>query len=237
MLYPSIKLHKNHIPLHPKLLLQTQSDYDYNIEVLLYTLNQLTLGVRPKYLVSLHYQHPVEHSNPFKETNKLFGFGDRYGFKTKYDIWKEVPFYKYWEKQRNEEQQVIKDTQKIKCRILKYLYGIKRFNREDKYDYPNLLFYHEKGKVKLQYHTHILLDAKNLKTNDVDAIQDIFDTSIKETTKCLSKWKLIDITPVSNAYNIMGYLNKETQKSHISFDFYNSHPILPHLNKYEKTKY
>jgi hypothetical protein len=101
-------------------------------------------------------------------------------------------------------------------------------DREDKYDYPNLLFYHEKGKVKLQYHTHILLDAKNLKTNDVDAIQDIFDTSIKETTKCLSKWKLIDITPVSNAYNIMGYLNKETQKSHISFDFYNSHPILPH---------
>lgn len=227
-MYPSIKLHKNHIPLHPKLNLKTQSDYDYNIEVLLYTLNQLTLGVRPKYLVSLHYKHPVEHSKPFKETNKPYGFGDRYGFKTNRDIWNEVPLYKYWEKKRNEEEQVIKDTKKIKCRILKYLYGIKRFNREDKYDYPNLLFYHEKGKVKLQYHTHILLDAKNLNTNDVDSIQDIFNTSIKETTKCLSTWKIIDVKPVYNAKGIISYLNKETQQSHISFDFYNSHSILPH---------
>lgn len=227
-MYPSIKLHKNHIPLHPKLNLKTQSDYDYNIEVLLYTLNQLTLGVRPKYLVSLHYQHPVEHSKPFKETNKPYGFGDRYGFKTNRDIWNEVALYKYWEKKRNEEEQVIKDTEKIKCRILKYLYGIKRFNREDKYDYPNLLFYHEKGKVKLQYHTHILLDAKNLNTNDVDSIQDIFNTSIKETTKCLSTWKIIDVKPVYNAKGIISYLNKETQQSHISFDFYNSHSILPH---------
>lgn len=227
MLHPSIKLHKNHLPLHPKLLFRTQDDYNYYIEVLLYTLNQLALGVRPKYLVSLHYQHPVEYSNPRKETDKPLGFGERYGFKTKYDIWKEVPFYKYWEKKRSEEQQVVKDTQKIKCRILKYLYGIKRLDREDKYDYPNLLFYHEKGKVKLQYHTHILLDAKNLKTNDVDGIQDIFNTSIRQTTKCISKWKLIDVKPVYDAKGIISYLNKETQQSHISFDFENSHPILP----------
>ena len=176
MSYPSIKLHRKHIPLHPKLNIRTQKDYDYYIEVLLYLHNQLILGVEPVFMVSMHYQHPVEHTKPLKETDKPLGFGDRYGFKTIRDIWKEVPLYKYWEKKRNEEEQVIKDTKKVKCRILKKLYGIKRLNRPDKYDVPNLLFFHERGKTKLQYHTHILLTGKNLLTNDTNELLDIFHT-------------------------------------------------------------
>jgi len=226
MTHSSIKLHKKHIPLHPKLNIKTQKDYDYYMEVLLYLHNQLLLGVEPVFMVTMHYQHPVEHSKPLKETDKLFGFGDRYGFKTNRDIWNEVPLYKYWEKKRNEEEQVIKDTQKVKCRILKKLYGIKRLDRPDKYEFPNLLIFHEKGKVKLQYHTHILLTGKNLNTFDIDTLYDILNTSIRDETKCLSKWKKIDITPVTTPYNALGYLNKETTCSHLSFDFINSHPII-----------
>ena len=227
MSYPSIKLHRKHIPLHPKLNIKTQKDYNYYIEVLLYLHNQLILGVEPVFMVSMHYQHPVEHTKPLKETDKPLGFGDRYGFKTIRDIWKEVPLYKYWEKKRNEEEQVIKDTKKVKCRILKKLYGIKRLNRPDKYDVPNLLFFHERGKTKLQYHTHILLTGKNLLTNDTNELLDIFHTSIRQETKCLSRWKHIDVKPVETPYNVIGYLNKETHSSHISFDFYNSNPIVP----------
>ena len=227
MPYPSIKLHRKHIPLHPKLNIRTQKDYNYYIEVLLYLHNQLILGVEPVFMVSMHYQHPVEHTKPLKETDKPLGFGDRYGFKTIRDIWKEVPLYKYWEKKRNEEEQVIKDTKKVKCRILKKLYGIKRLNRPDKYDVPNLLFFHERGKTKLQYHTHILLTGKNLLTNDTNELLDIFHTSIRQETKCLSRWKHIDVKPVETPYNVIGYLNKETHSSHISFDFYNSNPIVP----------
>ena len=227
MSYPSIKLHRKHIPLHPKLNIRTQKDYDYYIEVLLYLHNQLILGVEPVFMVSMHYQHPVEHTKPLKETDKPLGFGDRYGFKTIRDIWKEVPLYKYWEKKRNEEEQVINDTKKVKCRILKKLYGIKRLNRPDKYDVPNLLFFHERGKTKLQYHTHILLTGKNLLTNDTNELLDIFHTSIRQETKCLSRWKHIDVKPVETPYNVIGYLNKETHSSHISFDFYNSNPIVP----------
>ena len=227
MSYASIKLHRKHIPLHPKLNIRTQKDYDYYIEVLLYLHNQLILGVEPVFMVSMHYQHPVEHTKPLKETDKPLGFGDRYGFKTIRDIWKEVPLYKYWEKKRNEEEQVIKDTKKVKCRILKKLYGIKRLNRPDKYDVPNLLFCHERGKTKLQYHTHILLTGKNLLTNDTNELLDIFHTSIRQETKCLSRWKHIDVKPVETPYNVIGYLNKETHSSHISFDFYNSNPIVP----------
>ena len=207
--------------------IKTQNDYNYYIEVLLYLQKQLLLGVEPKYMVSMHYQHPVEHTKPLKETDKPLGFGDRYGFKTIRDIWKEVPLYKYWEKKRNEEEQVIKDTKKVKCRILKKLYGIKRLNRPDKYYVPNLLFFHERGKTKLQYHTHILLTGKNLLTNDTNELLDICHTSIRQETKCLSRWKHIDVKPVETPYNVMGYLNKETHSSHISFDFINSNPIVP----------
>ena len=109
---------------------------------------------------------------------------------------------------------------------MKKLYGIKRMNRPDKYEYPNLLFFHEKGKTKLQYHTHILLPSRNLMSNDVMELMDIFNTSIRKETKCISKWKRIDITEVETPNNIMSYLNKETNATGVSFDFINSNPIV-----------
>jgi len=222
-----IKLLRGHIPIHPKMLLKNQKDYEFYMEVLLFLNKQLLLGVEPKYMVTMHYQHPSELCKPFKETNKPFGFGDRYGFKTKHNIWKEVPLYKYWEKRRNDLRQVLIDTQKVKCRIMKKLYGVKRMDRPDKYEFPNLLFFHEKGKTKLQYHTHILLPSRNLISNDIVELLDIFNTSIRKGTECISKWKRIDITEVETPNNIMSYLNKETSATHTPFDFYNSNPIIP----------
>ena len=43
--------------------------------------------------------------------------------------------------------------------------------------------------------------------------------------KCLSKWKNIDVRPVTNKEGVIGYLNKETNPNHISFDFINSIPV------------
>ena len=222
-----IKLRRGDIPIHPSVLPKTQKDYDFYMQVLLFLNKQLLLGVEPKYMVSMHYQHPSEHCKPVRETNKPFGYGDRYGFKTKHNIWKEVRLYQYWEKRRNNLEQVLIDTQKVKCRIMKRLYGVKRPDRPDKFEFPNLLFFHEKGKTKLQYHTHILLPSRNLMSNDIMEIMDIFNTSIRKETKCISRWKRIHIEEVETPKNIMSYLNKETNATHASFDFYNSNPIIP----------
>jgi len=62
--------------------------------------------------------------------------------------------------------------------------------------------------------------------NEVD-LKDVFNTTIRKSRKCFSKWKNIDVTPVSNKYDILGYLNKETNSKHISFDPHNSIPIVP----------
>jgi len=221
----SIKLHRKHLPLNPKLCINTQKDYEFYIANLLYLNNQLDLGVEPKWMVSFHYQHPVEHCKHLKETDKLYGFGDRYGFKSSRSLWNEVSSYNYWSNKRNDEDQIIKDASQIRNSVLKWLYGIKRFNQTWKHNFPNLLFFHEKGKTKLLYHTHLLLPKpKNYDT--YEELYDVFNTTIRQQRKCVSKWKRIDITPVIDKYNIVGYLNKETTSKHISFDPFNSIPIV-----------
>ena len=223
-----IKLNRNHIPLNPNVLIKTQEQYNFYIETLLYLLEQCDLGFDPYWSITFHYQHPSEKVKQIKETCNEYGWKDRIGFTSKRPMWNEVSYYKHWANRRNIEDQVIVDTSKIKNVILKTLYGIKRLNRSDKYDeYPNLFFFHEKGKTKLQYHTHLLLPKTKYLVNEPNELKDIFDTSIRERCKSLSRWKSIDVKPVHHKKGLIGYLNKETNQEHISFDFYNSIPIAP----------
>jgi len=225
MNYPSIKLDRNHKPINPNMRINTQLDYDFYIALLNYLYNQIDLGFKPKYLVSLHYQNPAEYCKPLRETNKPLGFGDRYGFKTPIPLWNSVAWDRFIEFNRNDIDLTMKNTGKIRNLILKLIYGVKRLNRPDKYEIPNLYFFHEKGKVKLQYHTHILLPDCNY---SIEELEDLFNTSIVERCKCLSRWKKIDITEVNTneGFNVMGYVNKETNSQHTAFDFNNSIPII-----------
>ena len=219
-----IKLHRNHIPLNPKVLIKTQQQYNFYIETLLYLLNQCDLGFDPSWFITFHYHHPSENVKQINETCNQYGWRDRISFTSKRPMWNEVSYYKHWAHRRNLEEQVIVDTSKIKNVMLKTLFGIKRLNRADKYNFPNIFFFHEKGKTKLQYHTHLLLPQTKYLNNETD-LKDIFDTSIRKRCKSLSQWKSIDVKPVFNKQGLIGYLNKETDPNHISFDFYNSIPM------------
>ena len=222
-----IRLHRDHTAINPAVCINTQKDYEYYLGTFLYLREQLKKGIKPKWLVSLHYQHPVEHIKSIKETDKPFGFGDRYGFRTYGNIWSQVANYNYWEHRRNDEDSVIKDASQIRNSVLKLFYGIKRLNQTWKHNFPNLLFFHEKGKTKLQYHTHLLL-PETTAYNNVEDLLDCFNTTIRKSRKCLSKWKSIDVKEIDgrDKYKVIGYLNKETCSKHISFDPFNSIPIL-----------
>tara|TARA_B100001996_G_scaffold133158_1_gene101340 strand:+ start:762 stop:1544 length:783 start_codon:yes stop_codon:yes gene_type:complete len=220
----SIKLHRNHIPLNPKVLINTQQQYNFYIETLLYLEEQCDLGFQPSWFITFHYQHPSEKLKQRRETCNEYGWRDRIGFTSKRPMWNEVSYYKHWDHRRNLEDQVLVDTSQIKNVILKTLFGIKRLNRTDRNNFPNLFFFHEKGKTKLQYHTHLLL-PKTKSNHPEKEIKEIFDTSIRKRCMSISQWKSIDIKPISNTRGLIGYLNKETNPNHISFDFYNSVPI------------
>ena len=223
MNYSSIKLDKKHQPINPSLCIHTQIDYDYYIAVLNYLYQQLDMGFKPKYLASLHYQNPAEYCKPIRETNKPLGFGDRIGFKTSIPLWNSVAWDRFIEYNRNDIDTTMKNTGKIRNLMLKYLYGIKRLDRPDKFEFPNLYFFHEKGKVGLQYHTHILIPECKY---HISEIEEVFNTSIRERCKCISRWKTIDITEVNSSRGVMGYVNKETSSQHTAFDFLNSIPII-----------
>ena len=70
-----IRLHRDHTAINPAVCINTQKDYEYYLGTFLYLREQLKKGINPKWLVSLHYQHPVEHIKSIKETDKPFGFG------------------------------------------------------------------------------------------------------------------------------------------------------------------
>jgi hypothetical protein len=191
--------------------------------------NQLKLGFKPKWFITYHYKHPSENVRAIRETNNPFGFQDRIGFKTYGDMWNQVSSYTRMERKRNSYDSLIEDTSQIKNCILKYLYGINRLNQEWKYEFPNLFFFHEKGKVKLQYHTHLLIPEKNCKFNSVEDLYDVFNNSIRKRRRCFSKWKQIHIREIDNPKLALSYVNKETTMEHNSLDYENSIFILPNI--------
>ena len=106
--------------------------------------------------------------------------------------------------------QVVDDVKALKNRILRYLYKVKRLDRHDKYDIPNIYFFNEKGKSKQKYHTHIVL-PDTLCYNNQEELYDVFNTTIRNRLTSLSTWKSIDVSVINSMYDIFGYLNKETK--------------------------
>ena len=222
-----IRLNRDHIPLNPKLNIRTQKEYDFHIETLRYLNKQIQNGFQPKYLVSFHYRHPSERYTAKKETKNLLGWKDRYGMNNRNSLWGEIPQYNYYDKRRNDYDLIVEDTNQIRRVIARHLYGINKINHLDKY--PTMFFFHELGKSKLSYHSHLLLPKQNernelyqLKINDLERLTDEFNITIKYKRKCFSSWKSIHIREVDDPYKAVSYLNKETSQDHYSLDYTNS---------------
>ena len=213
--YPHIRLNRNHIPLHPSLRLYKQEDYETHLSLFRYLLNQLDLGFDPKYMITLHLCHPSELSWEKRETNNPLGFRDRISFESIKPLWDEVGSYNYWDKHRNEFLTVEEDTRHLRNLLLKFLYGVKRLNRDHQF---NVLIFMERGKAKVQYHLHILIpEAPGKSKQD---IMKVLMEQIKPRVKCLSRWKKPEITDIIDKYNMFGYVNKETRLNNPTFSSY-----------------
>jgi len=201
----------------------------FQTETELFLKNQIKLGFNPKWFITFHYHHPAEKCWKIIEEYKPFDFGNRIGFKCRNGFWNEVEYYNSLERRRNDYDCIINDTSQIKNVMLNYLYGIKRLNQDWKYDFPNMFFFHELGKVKLQYHTHLLIPEKNCKYKTQQELFQALNTTIRKKRKCFSKWKTIHIREIDNAELALSYVNKETCREHNSLDYENSIFILPKI--------
>lgn len=220
--FNSIRLHKNHIPIHHKVRIDSQEHYDSHIQLLLYLNKQLDLGFTPNMMITYHLKHPAERLKARRETNNPLGFQDRIGFTSGGSLWNQVGYDNYITRRRNDEFDTAVDTAVVKNLILKYLYGVKRSNQHWKYTIPPMMFVMEKGKSKLQYHIHMLIPAKGLIVDSIDDAKEVLNTSVRKRARCLSHWKKIDVKKIENPSSAVSYLAKETNWNHCSLDFMNS---------------
>ena len=225
--YKSIRLNRNHIPLNSNIILNNQEEYEFHIQTLQFLYDEINNGFEPSYFITFHYRHPAERYKAKQETKSELGIGDRFGLSNTKSIWNEIPSYKYYDKRRNDYDLIEEDTRIIRNILVKELYGIKRFNHIDKL--PLMFFFHELGKSKIQYHTHLLIPRFNTRNNDFhlkwDSVEELefeFNKNIRHKAKCFSSWKHIHIREVDNPHNAVSYVNKETKKDHYSIDFNNS---------------
>ena len=231
LLYPlkfkSIRLDRKHIPLNSNIILNNQEEYEFHIQTLQFLYQEINAGFQPNYFITFHYKHPAERYKAKQETKKELGIGDRFGMNNSKSIWNEIPRYKYYDKRRNDYDLIEQDTRRIRNVLGKELYGINRSNHIDKF--PLMFFFHELGKLKLQYHTHLLIPKFNTRNNDyhlkwnsVEELEFEFNNTIRHKAKCFSSWKQIHIREVDNPFTAVSYVNKETKKNHYSLDFTNS---------------
>ena len=125
--------------------------------------DQVWKGFSPRWFINYHLFHPEELIKPIKETNRPLGHKDRYGIEK--NLWKYLPRFKYFDYRRSDKDEVEHDTRKIRNVLLRKGYGIKRFKKHRMREYPQMIFAHELGKYKLQYHTHLLLPEINKSLN------------------------------------------------------------------------
>ena len=215
--------------LCPKLMIKKmkKKSNPFRHHSLLYLQEQLELGFDPQWLITYHYYTPEELIKAIRESYNAYGIGDRYGFKSNKNLWNQVARDKWIKRRRQELDWIIKDTGQIKNVELKHIYGVSRLNRLDKYDIPPMLFFHELGKVNLQFHTHQLMSHVPEEFNDQEVLDYLFNNVFRKKRKCFSKWKKIDIRKVYEPVGLIDYLVKETNIKHLSPDLENSLIIHP----------
>jgi len=214
-----IKLLRTHKPLPNKWIIKNQSQY----ETAQFLMEQDTNDFKPCFCVTFHYYHPDEndycHTRHNNKTNEKRFYNS---------LWKQAPRDSFIRKRRLNEFDLIKDHKQIKNVILKELYGVKRLNKEYKYEIPYMLFFYEKGKSKVKYHTHLLLSytdyfkSGDWRRSSLETLEDVFNNRIKPKRKCFSNWKNIHIEKVNDVKGALSYCNKETTSSHYSIDYQNS---------------
>lgn len=149
-----------------------------------FVLNQIRSGFNPKFMIAYHYGHPSEFG--WRVIENVDTFSSEWGFKSKKSLWNEVSSYNYCEKRCACEDSTIKDASQVKNVILKYLWGVKRPSHAWEYRLTPMLFFHEMGKTKLHYHTHLLLPELPDRFNSKVVLREEWNGYIKRSRKCFS---------------------------------------------------
>ena len=203
----SIRLSSKHIPIHPKIQLERQEDYDQYIEMLNFLFAQLRNGFKPIYMITIHLGNPEDYPNMTQEQ------------------------WTRWKRRRTNLEMIKKDARKIIEAILHLYYGIKAPKRF--YDQVLKLVFFELGKQEKdgQYHVHILLPKRKQKDNFNEFKSIIEGGALQEKIKCISKTRAPHVKTIDQyddkytlfyptaSFDATAYLNKECKNGYVPLDY------------------
>ena len=185
---------------------------------------QEELGYEAAWFITFHYFHPSELMASIKERKGDISKGviDQIGYRTPdgSSLWKSSDSKII--RMRNDPDQVSIDCKRFINVLLKEVYGIPR---PQKYrgELPPILAFHEYGIE--QYHSHLILPKpshnhqyKSKRLHEEAALTKLLNTKVRKKCKSISRWKDIHVEKVDNQYGIFGYLNKQTEPKHTSYD-------------------
>ena len=184
--------------------------------------DQLRRGFEPKWFISFHYTEPSDSLTPQQEGNS-----NRIGFRdtdrgvldpdVNFNLWNRSGAYTAKEQVRNSRDWVENNAGDIRNKILKRCFNIKRLSKKREHTYPPMLFFHERGKSKRKYHTHLVLPQTKLRSdyfgsNSADYLKKVMEgntlNGIKDRCKSISRDKSIDVQEVYDSSTLFSYLNK-----------------------------
>jgi len=135
---------------------------------------QFLRGFRPQWMLTFHYGNPYERGWRVAEKSPRWGYkipGNR-------SLMMDVGVDNAITRRRNDEILVSRDATHIRNLLLRSIWNIKRLDSHDASSTP-MIFFHELGRERLQYHTHLLIANIPSKYNNSPSLLRLWHESIR----------------------------------------------------------
>jgi hypothetical protein len=180
-----------------------------------HVMDQIQWGFQPHWLLTYHYGNPYERGWRVIETSR------RWVYRVPHDhsLWRVVDHDKSLTAKRNDPIQISKDAQHIRNLMLQHAWGIQGDLRVYDRATTPMLFVHEKGLQRLQYHTHMVIGELPEPWTTPKAIRKLWRQHILPRARCLSRTNSFHVEQVYSPRGIAGYLSKEVRSTEITVDY------------------
>jgi hypothetical protein len=184
---------------------------------------QVQLGFSPHWVLAFHY------GNPYERGWRVYESATRWGYKipTNRMLWDNVGYDKSLLARRNDTHLISKDAQHVRNLLLQRGWGVSGdLRKHDECSIP-MLFVHERGKEKIQCHTHLILPALPAEINNPQGVQELWKHQILPRAKSLSRTNSLSAERVFDIHGLMRYLTKEVHPDDLCVDYHASCLITP----------
>lgn len=178
-------------------------------------MDQIHQGFSPQWMLTYHL------GNPYERGWRVIENATRWGYKIPNDrmLWDSVGYDNSLLARRNDPIQVSKDTKHIRNLLIQHGWGITGSLKVHDHKSTPMIFVHERGRERIQYHTHLLIGALPDPLSNANAIQSLWKNEILPRAKCLSRTNSLHVETVTTARGIMEYLSKEIRERDINVDY------------------